>query len=115
MIIFWNGRGWLVVMAVATFGTLFTQVTNARLGDGYCDRFHWPFGTSLIVSGIVCWFLGKFFMSRPHPLKINQPTGKEIVVMGTNDRLFFIPMHLWGPILATIGVLVCLIDFLPKE
>jgi hypothetical protein len=113
VIIVWQGRGYLVPITVAIFGTTFTAVGNAALGAGYCDKHQWPFGASIVLSAIATWLLAKFFMSRPRPITITQPTGKQIVVMGTNDRLFFIPMQYWAPILVTVGILVCLIDLVP--
>jgi hypothetical protein len=43
---------------------------------------------------------------------IDKTTGKEIVLDRANHRLFFIPMYYWGPILAVIGAVLWIAEFI---
>ena len=67
---------------------------------------------SLFLSAIVCWFLGSALRKRASQVVIDKATGKEMVLNRSNHSLFFIPMHIWAPILAIIGSIVLAVDLL---
>jgi hypothetical protein len=94
--IIWSGLGFLVAVIVFGFSLVFNLAFNAWLVENYYEDHKWPFGVSLLLSAIACWFLGAYLRGR------GAQTG--------NHRFFFIPVHLWGPILAIGGVVVCVVD-----
>lgn len=108
MILIWKGWGILNIVIV---GVLFFAV-NALLAlvglDAIDSRL--PTALALIVSGMIIWYLGKYFNAKSDRVFIDQETG-ETFRMGTQHNLFFIPMHYWGPIGMLIG-LVCIIEAL---
>lgn len=108
--IIWSGLGFLVAVIVFGCSLLLNLVSNAWLGAGYDDAHRWPFAISLVLSALLCWFLGATLRKRTPQTVIDKATGKELVLDRSNHRLFFIPMHLWGPILAACGAVVLLID-----
>lgn len=109
MIIIWSGLGFLVAVIVFGFSFAFNLAFNAW-NPGYWEANRWPFGVSLLVSAVVCWLVGTCLRKRGAQTLIDQATGQETVIDRSDHRLFFIPMHLWGPILAVCGLIVCLVD-----
>ena len=87
-------------------------VFAAQAGEGFYAAHKWPFAISLFLSAIVCWFLGSALRKRTSQTVIDKETGKEMVLNRSNHSLFFIPMHIWAPILAVGGCIVLAIDLL---
>jgi hypothetical protein len=111
MVIIWRGLGWLVAVIVFGFSLVANLVFNATYGEGYYDHHKWPFALSLFVSAAVCWFLGSYLKKRSDRIAIDKQTGQEIVVNQSRHALFFLPMHLWGPVLALGAVVVLVLEF----
>ena len=111
MVIIWRGLGWLVAVIIFGFSLVANLVFNATYGEGYYDHHKWPFALSLFVSVIVCWFLGSYLKKRSDRIAIDKQTGQEIVINQSRHALFFLPMHLWGPVLALIAVVVLVLEF----
>jgi hypothetical protein len=109
--IIWTGLGFLVAVFVFGFSLLCNLASNAYFGPAYWDAHGWPFGASLLVSATVCWIAGKRLSKRASMTVIDKATGQEMVLDRGKHSLFFIPMHIWAPILAICGCLVCAIDF----
>ncbi len=108
--IIWSGLGFLVAVIIFGCSLVLNFAINAWLGDGYYDTHKWPFAISLFLSAVICWFLGAALRRRTSQVVIDKETGKEIVLNRSNHSLFFIPMHIWAPILAIGGVIVLVID-----
>ena len=108
--IIWSGLGFLVAVIVFGFSLVFNLAFNAWLGESYYEEHKWPFGVSLLLSAIVCWFLGAYLRNRAAQTVIDASTGQQMVLDRSNHRFFFIPVHLWGPILAIGGGVVCIVD-----
>jgi hypothetical protein len=108
--IIWSGLGFLVAVIVFGFSLVFNLVFNAWLGESYYEEHKWPFGVSLLLSAIACWFLGSYLRRRGAQTVIDTTTGQEMVLDRGRHQFFFIPMHLWGAILAIGGVVVCVVD-----
>lgn len=108
--IIWSGVGFLV--AVVVFGCSFglNLAFNAWLGDGYYDTHKWPFAISLFLSAVICWLLGSALRKRGTQTVIDKGTGEEVVLNRSKHSLFFIPMHIWAPILAVLGVIMLVVD-----
>lgn len=68
--IVWNGWGFLVAVIV---------FVNSLIGELLCryitknNEFYqqntWPLSVVLILSGVICWFLGKY-LNRPEKAKV---------------------------------------------
>ncbi|MHB8899947.1 MAG: hypothetical protein ACYC6Y_14465 [Thermoguttaceae bacterium] len=110
--IVWNGLGFLVAVIVFGCSLAFNFAFNVWLGEGYYDTHKWPFAISLLLSAIICWFLGSALRKRNSQTVIDKATGEEMVLDRSNHSLFFIPIHLWGPILAVAGCIVLVMDLL---
>lgn len=110
--IIWSGLGFLVAVIVFAFSLALNLAFDAWWGAGYYVAHKWPFAISLFLSAVVCWFLGSALRNRTSQTVIDKVTGKELVLNRGNHSLFFIPMHIWAPILAVIGVVVLVVDLL---
>ena len=111
IMIIWSGLGFLVAVIVFGFSLVFNLAFDAWWGAGYYDAHKWPFGVSLLLSAMACWFLGAYLRHRGAQTVIDTTTGQEMVLDRGHHQFFFIPMHLWGPILAVGGGVVCIMDF----
>ena len=111
MVIIWRGLGFLVAVIVFGASLVANLMFNAVYGNGYYDHHKWPFALSLICSALVCWFLGNYLRKRSDKIAIDKQTGREIVVNQSRHALFFIPMHWWAPILATLAVVILAVEF----
>lgn len=111
--IIWSGLGFLI--PVIAFGCLWLVlgVTDFALGADYKTGHDWLLGASLLLSGIVSWFLGRFLTARQGRVMIDKNTGEEVLVTPSNS-LFFIKMQWWGPIFFFLGLVVIVRDLIPK-
>ncbi|GAG37770.1 unnamed protein product [marine sediment metagenome] len=109
--IIWRGLGFLVAVIVFVNSLIANLITNTITGnESYWEEHKWPFALSLVVSGLICWFLGKYLDGRKGRTLIDKETGEEIRV-GAANELFFIKMYLWGPILLIFAILALIYDF----
>jgi hypothetical protein len=109
--IIWTGLGFLVAVIVFVSSIILNLAFNTWFGEGYYDTHKWPLAISLFISAIICWLLGSALRKRTSQTVIDKATGQEMVLNRSNHSLFFIPMHLWGPVLALIAVVVLTMDF----
>lgn len=110
--IIWSGLGFLVAVIVFGFSLALNLAFDAWQGEGFYTAHKWPFAISLFLSAITCWFVGSALRKRTSQTVIDKATGQEIVLDRSNHSLFFIPMHIWAPILAVGGAIVLAIDLL---
>ena len=110
--IIWRGRGFLVAVIIFGSSLVANLIFNAEVGPGYYDHHKWPFAVSLIVSAVICWFLGDYLRKRSDRIAIDKQTGKEFVVNQPQHTLFFIPMHYWAPILLVGALILFGVEFL---
>lgn len=108
--IIWSGLGYLVAVIVFGCSLAFNLAFNAWLGDGYYTAHKWPVAASLLLSAVLCWLLGSALRRRTSQVVVDKATGKEHVLDRSHHSLFFIPMHLWGPVLAVVGVVLIAVD-----
>lgn len=110
--IIWNGLGFLVFVIV--FGCSFAAnliANNVTNGEQYWNENTWPFGVSLLISSVFCWFLGKKLTQKAEKTLIDKETGEEYI-QKPYHALFFIKMHWWGPILFVGGGATIAMDLL---
>ena len=110
--IIWSGLGFLVAVIVFGCSLAFNLAFNVWWGQGFYDSHKWPFAISLLLSAIICWFLGSILRKRTSQTVIDKATGEEMVINRSDHSLLFIPMHIWGPILAVISIIVLVVDLL---
>jgi hypothetical protein len=110
--IIWSGLGFLVAVIVFGFALACNFAFNAIYGHGYYETHHWTIGVAMFLSAITCWLLGTALRSRKPRIVIDKATGKEMPLDRSRHTLFFIPMHLWAPVLALIGVILCVVEFI---
>jgi hypothetical protein len=66
----------------------------------------------MFIAAALSWVIGTLLRKRTAQTVIDKATGKERVLDRATHRLFFIPMHYWGGILALIGVVLCIMEFI---
>ena len=77
--------------------------------EDYLNNHKWPFGVSLLVSGLLSWAIGSWLANAETEILVNKKTGEETTV-GPNHTFFFIKMHWWGQILLALGVVQITLD-----
>ena len=103
MIIFWRGRGFLVLVITFGISLINNLITDSITGNATYYKVHkWPVGISLIISGALCWLAGEYLNNKQGRVLVDPTTGQQVVLRRTHS-LFFIPLMWWGPILGVIG------------
>ena len=106
--IVWQGKGWLVPAIV--FGcSLLANVLANSLTDSpdYWETHRWPFGMSLFVAGMICWFIGQHLESEKSRVLVDQETGEELH-HSQKHTLFWIPVK-WCGAMAMFGASVIIV------
>lgn len=110
--IIWTGKGFLVAVFTFGFSLVANLISNSVTGSGeYWDTHKWPFAVSLFVSGVACWFVGRFFHNQKVQALTDPKIGKQVVLQKSHT-LFFIPMVWWGPILAAFALIALGMEFM---
>ena len=108
--IIWSRLGFLVAVFVFGCSLIANLLINQLTGSGiYWEEHRWPFGVSLLVSGLLSWTLGSWLSNSKAKTLIDKETGEEIVVT-PNHTFFFIKMHWWGIMLFAAGVATIALD-----
>lgn len=102
--IIWSGWGFLVAIILFVNSLIGELLCRAITGNSeYYQQNSWPLTVVLILTGVICWFLGKYLNRTNDKIYIDKQTGEE-VRLSKKNRLFFIKMEYWGPILGIIGL-----------
>lgn len=108
MLIIWRGAGGLVIIA-GILVCLITNIVTSKMFDesNYFQSHLWPKVAALGITGLGCWFAGRYLHSRPAQLVIDETTGQEVELKPRHD-LMFIKMEYWGVLYLVIafGLLV---------
>lgn len=105
----WKGMGVLVLVITILFIYGIRAGVEGLLGEGYSVQYDWPFGLSLVISGVIVWFLGKYLNSKNDgKVLVDKEDGTEYK-MGVQHSLFFLRFEYWGPILAIGGLVIALL------
>jgi drug/metabolite transporter (DMT)-like permease len=110
--IIWSGLGFLVAVFVFGAALLCNFAFDAARGAGYYSAHKWTIGIAMFIAAALSWVVGSLLRKRTAQTVIDKTTGKEIVLDRANHRLFFIPMYYWGPILAVIGAVLWIAEFI---
>jgi len=109
MLIIWHGFGLLVLVIALASALMCNFACDAVFGSGYYSAHRWTAGVALFVAAGGCWFLGDHLRRQKPKVVIDKQTGRELVLQ-KRHALFFIPMHLWGPIFLVIGFVLCVME-----
>jgi uncharacterized membrane protein len=109
--VIWSGYGFLVAVIVFGSSLVANLIFNATYGDRYYDNHKWPFAVSLIVSAVICWFLGRYLRTRTDRVVTDKATGQDLVINRSQHSLFFIPVDYWAPILLVIALVLFGVEF----
>ena len=108
--VIWSRLGFLVAVFVFGCSLVANLLTNQLTGsEDFWNEHKWPFGISLLVSGLLSWAVGSWIANSEAKTLVDKETGEETVVT-PNHTLFFIKMHWWGPILLVTGVVLIAVD-----
>ena len=104
--IIWSGWGFLVAIILfinSIIGEMLCRSITKNME--YYQQNSWPMTIVFILTGVICWYLGKYLNRPSDKVYINKQTGKEVRLSKRNS-FFFIKMEYWGPILGVIGIVI---------
>ena len=102
----WSGWGLLVLIITGVNAFLIEGITETiSKNDTFYQDHSWTFTVVLIISAIMCWFLGRKLNNKSTKVLIDPETGEQYIEKGGRHRLFWIRMENWAPILVVAGVL----------
>lgn len=106
----WSGLGFLV--GVITFGSclLANYILDEQFGEGFYSSNLWAVGAALFVGGTISACVGFVLKRRNDRYVIDEETGERLVINQSSHSFFFVPMHWAGVVVASIGVVVAVID-----
>jgi hypothetical protein len=108
--IIWSGLGFLVAVIVFAFCLgIEAAVSSLTGGSDFYRQAIWPIPLALVLSGAVCWFLGRRLNKPGGKTYIDKETGEEVILQNKRHSLFFIRMDYWGPILIIIALLYAIL------
>lgn len=104
MIIVWKGAGGLVILIGILACLLMNIITAAMFHQSdYFQAYLWPKLAALWVTGVSCWFLGRYFNGRAARTVIDKRTGQQVLEKPYH-HLMFIKLEYWGVIFVAIGL-----------
>ena len=108
-LIIWKGFGFLVFFII--FATVIGGqiAVDSIFGTDYWMNNAWPLSLSLLISGLACWFLGRYLNGRPGKTVIDKETGEEFELRKTHS-FFFIPFQYWGIICGALAIITYILQ-----
>jgi hypothetical protein len=103
--------GFLVAVFVFGAAIACNLAFDEMYGKGYYSTHKWTIGIALLIAAAPSWFVGNALRGGTDQVVIDKASGKEFVLDRNSHTLFFVPMHLWGPILLAIGAGLCVWEF----
>lgn len=106
-LLIWKGWG-VVVIGIAL---LWLFIGGAAAAVVHADQT----GTAavaalcLVPAGAMTWWVGKRLNRNTTYALVDPKTGAPVVIRREHS-LFFLAVEWWGPVLAAIGVLVCIVE-----
>ena len=104
--IFWAGYGFIVAIIVF-INSLLAELISESIShnDEFYQKNHIPLGISFIVSGIIIYYLKKYFDKK----KANNEGTRvfdNVTIAKDGHHLFFIPFKYWSYIMIVLGIVV---------
>ena len=90
MLLIWKGFGILTIFIIGVSMIGVQAVVDNTFGTDYWSNNAWPLSLSLIISGLICWFLGRYLNSRPGKTVIDKETGEEFQLRKTHSFFFIL-------------------------
>ena len=104
MIIVWKGAGGLFIFIGIVVCLLLNIVTAAVYHENnYFSAHLWPKLAALWITGVSCWFLGRYLNGKPGRVVTDRLTGREVFEK-PNHHFMFIKLEYWGAALCAIGL-----------
>ena len=110
MIVVSRGLGFLALI-IGVLACLVTNIVTSKMFDenNYFQSHLWPKLTALGITGVCCWFLGRYLHRQPSRLVMDPATGQQIEVK-PNHHLMFIKLEYWGVIFVVIALAILVIN-----
>jgi hypothetical protein len=112
MIIIWQGAGGVVIL-IPILVCLVTNIITSGVFEenNYFQAHLWPKLTALGVTGMFCWFLGRYLNTRPPRMVLDQKTGEKVQEKPYH-HFMFLKMEYWGVIFAGTGVVLLVVSLI---
>jgi len=106
MLIIGRGLGWMALI-IAIIACLVTNIVTSKVFDetNYFQGHLWPKVVALGISGVCCYFLGRYVNGRPPKIVFDQRAGQH-VEQKLVHHLMFIRLEYWGLIFVGIGLVL---------
>ncbi len=110
MLIIWRGIGGLAFI-IGIIACLVTNIVTSKVFDenNYFQGHLWPKVVALVITGVCCYFLGRYANGRPPKIVFDQRTGQHVERKLVHD-LMFIKLEYWGLIFVGIGFVLLLFN-----
>ena len=108
--IIWTGYGFVVPVIVFLVALVGNVGFDAAFGKGYYEGHWWTIGTALLVSAAILLPFSIRLQARNARVVIDRETGEELVINRNDHSVFFIPVKFWSPLLAVVGISLCLFE-----
>ena len=110
MVFIWRGAGGFVIIA-GILVCLFTNIVTSKMFDesNYFQGHLWPKLAALAITGLLCWFGGRYLHSRPSQLVLDETTGEQAEAKPIHDFMF-IKMEYWGVIYGVIAMVLLVMN-----
>ena len=104
--IIWTGYGFIVAIIVFVNSLLAELISESiSHNDEFYQKNYIPLGISFLVSGIVIFYLKKYFDKKKAS---NEGTRvfDNVTIAKEGHHLFFIPFKYWAYIMTILGIVV---------
>lgn len=108
--IIWSGYGFVVPVVVFLVALGCNVGFDAALGKGYYEDHWWTIGAALLLSAVIILPFAIGLHGRNSRVLLDRETGEEVVVNQNGHSAFFIPLRFWSPLLAAIGITLCIFE-----
>ena len=106
MIVFWKGRGILVVIIVIVCAFVVEYSAKAITGNRHInDDSSWPASALFIVSALIVAVLEKSLLKDTPKTIVDKETGRKVTVI-IRHSLLFIPIRYWPYVLLLMAMAV---------
>lgn len=106
--IVWQGAGFSGILVPFVFVLLGNFGLDKIFGDGYYSSHAWAPMAILLASALVVWWLGKRLVNLPGKELID-PKTQEKVILKERHTIFWMPLHYFAVVLATVAILMPLV------
>lgn len=103
--IIWSRFGILApIMLGISFISINSLTTKYFLNPNYYKENWWPDFLAFVMTGTLCFLMGKFLNRKPGKIYVDKETNEEVLVK-PYDSFFFIRLEYWGILFPIIGLI----------